>query len=388
MAHSHVRDTQAADASDCPGPVRCRGREVPRDERRRRPTTRRRTLGWGPSLALGLVLAAPPGVLAKWHGIDRLENRIVFAGTPEGTYRETHRHLRLEDTAGGRESYEAHWRARDQRLPLLRLRLHLGLHALAPGHPLRTAQGKSLERLIRTHPLFRGRTFAAVETGIAHSVSDPAEYLVFEAGRDRCGTWRLYPSRHGNTAADVLDDTLMTGLYCPVSGEVDAARLTSVLARVGIRGIAVPETEESVPDPPRGPELLARLVKSGDMTGLRRIAARGLDPDSVIPFSHPRFAGGRTIRRPMLVAASLHGHVEMTVYLLDLGAATGGAAASAICAAVAGDHPEIVEALLEANAALAEYEACGRGRSMPALAVARRLDRTAIVELLRAARDR
>ena len=323
-------------------------------------------------------------MLAQWHGIDRLDNRIVFAGTPAGAVRETHRHLRLEDTAGRRETYEAHWRARGRRLPLLRLRLHRD----APAHPFRTAERKSLEHLMQTHPLFRRRTVATVEAGTVESVLGPAEYLVFEAGEDRCGTWRVYPNRNENTDDDVLGDTLMTGLYCPASGEVDAARLASVLARVGVGDIAVPEVEESAPDPPHAPESLASLVKSGDMTGLRRVAAHGLDPDSVIPFSHPRFAGGRTIRRPMLVAASLHGHVEMTVYLLDLGAATGGAAASAICAAIAGDHPEIVEALLEADAALAEHGACGRGRSMPALAVARRLNRTAIVELLRAARDR
>ena len=366
------------------GSLRCRGREILRHVRRRRPTNQRRTLGWRPSLALGLVLAAPAGVLAKWHGIDRPDNRIVFAGTPSGADREAHRHLRLEDTAGRRESYEAHWSARARRLPVLRLRLHMD----APDHPFRATERKSLEHLIQNHPLFRGRTFTAVDAGTAESVPDPAEYLVFEAGRDRCGTWRLYLSRHPSADADVLGDTLMTGLYCPVSGEVDAARIALLLARTGVRGIAEPEAEELAPEPTRDPELLARLVRSGDMTRLRRIAARGLDPDSVIPFSHPGFAGGRTIRRPMLVAASLHGHIEMTVYLLDLGAGTSGAASSAICAAIAGDHPEIVEALLEANAALAKYWACGRGRSMPALAVARRLDRTAIVELLRAARDR
>ena len=112
----------------------------------------------------------------------------------------------------------------------------------------------------------------------------------------------------------------MTGLYCPVSREVDAAQLASVVARIGIRGIAVPEADPAeVPSARSREEALAGLVRSGDMMALRRIAARGLDPDSVIPFSHPRFAGGQTLRRPMLMAASLHGHVEMTVFLLDLG---------------------------------------------------------------------
>ena len=327
----------------------------------------RRTPVWRLLLVLGLVLAAPVDAVAKWQGIDRADNRIVFAGAPSGADSEAHRYLRLEDTAGKRESYEAHWWVRDRGLPLLRLRLHME----APGHSFRTVERKSLEHLIRTHRLFRGRTFAAVEAGTAESAPGPAEYLVFEAGRSRCGTFRLYLSRHAGAAADTLGDTLMTGLYCPGSREADAARLASVVARIGIRGIAVPEADPvEVPSARSREEALAGLVRSGDMRALRRIAARGLDPDSVIPFSHPRFAGGQTLRRPMLMAASLHGHVEMTVFLLDLGAATHGPAAGAICAAIARNHPEIVEVLLEADPALAEYQRCGRGRGLPALTVA------------------
>ena len=309
----------------------------------------------------------------------------MFAGTLSGADSEAHRHLRLEDSAGNRESYEVHWRARARSLPLLRLRLHLQ----SPGHPFRTAERKSVEHLIRTHPLFRGRTFSAVEAGTAESVFGPAEYLVFEAGRHRCGTFRLFLSRHTDTADGVLGDTLMTALYCPVTGEVDAARLASVLARVGIRGIAAPEGNPIASPPARSrEEALIELVRSGEMKGLRRVAARGLDPNAVIPFSHPHFAGGRTIRRPMLMAAALYGHIETTVFLLDLGAATDGPAAGAICAAIARNHPEIVDVLLEANPTLAEYRRCGRGRALPALAVAQRLGRTAIVERLRAAQAR
>ena len=345
----------------------------------------RRTPVWRLLLVLGLVLAAPTGALAKWQGIDRTDNRIVFAGAPSGADSESHRHLRLEDTAGERESYEVHWRARDRGVPLLRLRLHVR----ALDHPLRTENHGSLEHVSRNHPLFRGKTFTPIEAGIAESIVGPAEYLIFEAGRNRCGTFRLYPSLHAGDADDTLGDTVMTGLYCPVSREVDAAQLASVVARIGIRGTAVPEADPvEVPSARSREEALAGLVRSGDMRALRRIAARGLDPDSVIPFSHPRFAGGQTLRRPMLMAASLHGHVEMTVFLLDLGAATHGPAAGAICAAIARNHPEIVEVLLEADPALAQYRRCGRGRGLPALTVAQRLGRTAIVERLRAAQAR
>ena len=305
----------------------------------------------------------------------------MFAGAPSGADSETHRHLRPEDSDRGHESYEAHWTAREPGPPLLRLRLHL----TAPDHPFVAGKRASLEHSGRTHPLFRRHEFTAVETGTAESAVGPVEYLVFEARRKRCGLFRLFLSRRANGA----DDTLMTGLYCPVSHEVDAAELASVVARIGIRDIAVPETNpDEVPDARSREEALADAVRSGDMKGLRRIAARGLDPDSVIAFSHPRFARGRTIHRPMLMAASLYGHVEMAAFILDLGATTDGPAAGAICAAIARNHPDIVEMLLESSPELAEYRRCGQDRAQPALALARRLGRAAIVEHLRAAQVR
>ena len=342
----------------------------------------RRMPGWFLSLTLGLALAAPADALAKWRGIDRQENRIVFAGKPVGTDREIHRHLPFVDAGGKRETYEVHWRARGWRLPLLRLRLRLQ----APGHAFRPDGRKTLEHLIRTHPLFRGRAFAAVEAGTEETVLGSAEYLVFEAGENRCGTTRLYLSREAEIPADALGDTMMTALHCPPSGEVDAARLTSVLARTGVRGIADPEAGPVEDPSARSPnEVLAGLVRAGDMKRLRRIAARGLDPDTVVAFSHPDFANGRTIRRPILMAASLFGHLETVVFLLDHGAATHGRAAGAICAAIARDHPRIVEVLLDVDPALAEYGRCGRRGGLSAIALARRLDRRAIMDRLQAA---
>ena len=343
---------------------------------------------WRWLLWLGSVLAAPADAVAKWHGIDRADNRIVFVGAPSGADSETHRHLRLEDTGGRRESYEAHWRERGRGgLPLLRLRLHQ--HRQAPDHSFRTARRSSLEHLARNHPLFRGRAFTAVESGTAESVLGPAEYVIFEVERHGCGIFRIYPNRLEGGTADTLGDTLMTGLYCPVSREIDAAGLASVVARTGIRDIAVPETNAGGDPAARSREdTLTDAVRTGDMKALRRIAARGLDPDSVIAFSHPHFARGRTIRRPMLMAASLFGHAEMTAFLLDLGAATDGPAAGAICAAIARNHPEIAEMLLESSPELAQYRRCGRDRALSAPALARRLGRTAIVEHLRAAQAR
>ena len=337
-------------------------------------------------LTLGLaILAAPADALAKWRGIDRAENRIVFAGEPAGADSESHRHLRLEDTGGKRETYEVHWRARGWRLPLLRLRLRLQ----ARGHAFRPDDRKTVEHSIRTHPLFRGRAYVAIEAGTAETVLGSTEYLVFEGGENRCGTTRLYLSRVAEIPADALGDTMMTALYCPPSGDVDAARLASVLERIGIRGIVRPEAGP-VQDPfaPGRNEVFAGLVRSGDMKGLRRIETRGFDPDTAVAFSHPDFANGRTIRRPMLMAASLFGHVEMVVFLLDHGAATHDRAAGAVCAAIARDHPRIVEVLLEANPALAEYGRCGRRGGLSAIALARQLDRRAIMDRLQAALGR
>lgn len=343
------------------------------------------TLGWLLALVLALTLAAPEDTLAKWRGLDRAENRIIFAGEPADADSEFHRHLRFEDAGGKRETYEVHWRTRGWRLPVLRLRLRLQ----APGHAFRPDDHKTFEDLVRTHPLFKGRDFATLEAGTEETVLGSAEYLVFEAGENRCGTTRLYLSREAELPADALGDTMMTALYCPPSGEVDAARLASVLARTAIRGIADPE-EGPVEDPsaPRGDEVLAGLARSGDMKALRRIAARGFDPDTVVAFNHPDFANGRTIHRPMLMAASLFGHVETVVFLLDHGAATHDRAAGAICAAIARDHPRVVEVLLEADPALAEYGRCGRRGGLSAIALARRLDRGAIMDRLQAALDR
>ena len=201
--------------------------------------------------------------------------------------------------------------------------------------------------------------------------------------------FRLYLSRRALTVTDALGDTALSGYYCPASGELDSAAFASLLARIGIRGIAVPAAESvEAPTSRSRKDVLAGLVRSGDMAGLRGIAARSLDPDSVIAFSHPRFARGRTIRRPMIMAASLFGHTEMTVFLLNLGAATDGPGSGAICAAIARGHLDIVDVLLEENPALADYERCGRGGTLAALAVARRLGRDAIVERLLKAKSR
>ncbi len=124
---------------------------------------------------LALPLVAPTDAPAKWCGIDRAENRIVFAGEPTDADSESNRHLRLEDAGGKREIYEIHWLAGGWRLPLLRLRLRMQ----ALGHAFRPDERKTLEHLVRIHPLFRSRAFAAIEAGTVETVPGSAESLVF-----------------------------------------------------------------------------------------------------------------------------------------------------------------------------------------------------------------
>ena len=165
--------------------------------------------GW--LLPAALVLVTPADALGQWRGIDRTDNRIVFAGGLADADREAHRHLRLEDTGGKMEAYEAHWSARRWKVPVLRLRLRMP----GRGEVYRSAGRESLEHNVRTHPLFRRLGFAALDAGIGESLLGPVEYLIFEADRFRCVTWRLYLNRGASDEADAIGDTLMTGLYCP-----------------------------------------------------------------------------------------------------------------------------------------------------------------------------
>ena len=180
-----------------------------------------------------------------------------------------------------------------------------------------------------------------------------------------------------NRLAQSPGNTRLTGLYCPVSAHLDVATLESLLSKLGVRGIAVPKVEEpkvaSVP-PSRhpSPESLATLVTTGDIKGLRRVAAKDFDPDTVIPFRHPRFAGGRLVRRPILVAAALFGRTEIVVFLLNKGASTDGRSSQAICPAAAIGHLKIVEVLLRKNPKLKDVERCGRSGNLAPADLARR----------------
>ena len=341
----------------------------------------RRTLCGLFPLALTLVLALPADGFAKWRGIAAADSRIVFTGRQLDLYRAAHHYRPFAESAYRWEGYQATWRAGSRRLPVFWVRLRI----LAPGRYFPGRLQNLPEDTAKSFSWFRGKPFSAGETGAAQTVLGAAEYLVFTAGEDRCALFKSYFTDGSVHDPDNAGNVSLTGLYCPVSGEVDGAALEPVLARLGIRGVAVPEAEPP-PSAAAPGEHLARLVTTGDMRGLRRAAARGLDPDTLVSFDHPRFAGGRAIRRPMLMAAALFGHTEIAVFLLDKGASATGSAAGAICAAVAMNHLDIVKALVERNPALAQYGRCGADRTETAFAVAMRLGHLDVAEALQRTR--
>ena len=335
-----------------------------------------------PALALALALAAPGDASAKWRGISEADSRIVFAGRQLDAYRSAHRYLPFEENAYKHESYLASWRAEARRLPVLWIRLQL----LAPGRYFPQSLQVDLQGRANKFSWFRGKPFSVEKTGKAAMAFGTADTMIFASGKDRCAIFRIYFDDGAVHQADTLGNTVMNGLYCPPDGGVDSAAVAAVLSRIGVRGLAVPEAETREAAPPGGAEPdIARLVREGDMRGLRRAAAGGFDPNRVIAVSHPRIARGREFDRPLLAAAALFGHTEMVAFLLEKGASTGGQAAWAICGAVVTNRRDIVDLILEKDPAAARYGSCGRRGDLTPRALARRLGRADIAGRLLAA---
>ena len=335
-------------------------------------------------LVLALVAAASTDALAqRWRGLTEPENRIVFSGSRLEDYRALHHHRPSGESGRSAEIYRAQWRAGSRRLPVFEIELYL----LAPGYHYSAGRPFSLDRYAKTLTLLKDKAFSTVASGTTGSALGPAEFLIFTADKHRCAVFVLHFDDGSISDSDTLGNTRVNGFYCPVSAQVDAAGLESLLSGVGVRGIAVPEVEEPQaagrPAPERpSADALATLVTTGDMKGLRRVAVKNFDPNAVIPFQHPRFARGRVIRRPIIMAASLFGQTEMVVFLLKKGASTRGPSAGAICAAIARKHREIVLALVKKDPELKNYNRCGASRDVSALALARRLNLPYIVHEL------
>ena len=342
------------------------------------------------ALVLTILLAASPDAFAqRWRGITEAENRIVFAGNQLEDFRALHHYHPFGEGESSHEHYRARWTAGPRRLPVFWVDLYL----LPPNRHFPASRPLDLDRYAQGLEWLKDKTFSTVDTGTAGTALGPADFLIFTADKHRCGVFVVYFDDGTISNSDTLGRTQVNGFYCPVSGQVDAGIVESLLSTVGIRGIAVPKVEEPQaarrPAPQRpSADSLATLVATGDIKGLRRVAARDFDPDTIIPFQHPRFAGGRVIRRPIIVAAALFGQTEMVVFLLNKGASTRGPSAGAICAAIARRHPDIVEVLLKKDPELKDYSGCGRRGGLTPMDLARRLNLQDIVDKLRETNSR
>ena len=130
---------------------------------------------------------------------------------------------------------------------------------------------------------------------------------------------------------------------------------------------------------------IAQAVISGDADEVGKLIAGGADVNAPISFNHPRFARGRTIVYPPLMAAAIYGSPEVARRLLEAGADVAGRMRTAICAAVFFGHAEIVRLLLNAGMDVRGYRRCGRGRNASPLEWAEHFGRDGIAEMLRRA---
>ena len=332
------------------------------------------------ALALALAAGAPGDARAKWRGIAAADSQIVFAGRDFDAYRASWHYLPFAESAHQLEGYQASWTAPNRRVPVFWARLQI----LAPGYYFDTTAKRPIGEFPGLFGWFRGLDVAHGATGEAKTALGGAEYLLFTAGDYVCATFRFYIDGAWSASPHSAGNTRMFGLYCPTEGAVDGAEVERVLAKIGIREVAVPEAEprEAAPTVGKANEL-ARLVKEGDMAALRRRAVAGLDPDAFVFVDHPKYLGGGDAYLPILAAAALYGHTEMVAFLLDKGASVRGAGALAICAAVSADREEAVDVLLEHHPPLLRYDSCGAGGNLTPYQLSLGLDRWDIAEKLR-----
>ncbi len=131
---------------------------------------------------------------------------------------------------------------------------------------------------------------------------------------------------------------------------------------------------------------LSSAVISGDVAALRELLDDGADPDEVISFRHPNFAGGRVVRRRVLVAAAVHGNLAVAEMLIG-----GGATLShpqnefAICPAAALGHADIVQLFMRAGIPATPRRKCGLHRDATPIQIAQARGHSEIVQILRRA---
>lgn len=118
---------------------------------------------------------------------------------------------------------------------------------------------------------------------------------------------------------------------------------------------------------------LSAIVTSGDVKKLESLLFEGADPNSVIVFKHRSFAGGKEVKRTLLVAAAVHGHVQIVELLISRGVALEHPDnAFALCPAAAFGYTEIVATLVRAGVSVNPTRKCGRNGSMSPLRIAQK----------------
>ncbi len=131
---------------------------------------------------------------------------------------------------------------------------------------------------------------------------------------------------------------------------------------------------------------IAQAITNGDVQRLEELLREGANANAVMSFSHPRFAGGRAVKRTLLVAAAVQGDPRMVDVLVRNGANPRRSGNDfAICPAAAFGHVDVVRILLEAGASQSPSRMCGKNRNHSPLSIAQAGGHTAVVELLQAA---
>ncbi len=131
---------------------------------------------------------------------------------------------------------------------------------------------------------------------------------------------------------------------------------------------------------------LSDAITSGNVETVHNMLSQGTDPNTVIAFKHPDFAGGREVERTPLVAAAVYGHAPIVKLLLDYGASvTHPGNAFAICPAVAFGYADIVRGLISAGIDVNPTRKCGRKGNMSPLQFAEARGDAGMVNMLVAA---
>ena len=312
-----------------------------------------------------------------WETATRSESKIVFSGSEVAGTRAIYRYLPFSATNYKVETHSSVWRSRVQSFPVLFIRLN----EAALGYHFRDCLQIDLKDFVRSLAPFKDKALSFRGTGSATTALGKAEYVVIAADDRECAVFRQVDLTAAQDHVGTRGRRIrLWGFHCPKSGSVGADGIEALLARVGMRGVAVPEmaAQQGFPG-----DILIRAIESGDIETFRKIATGGFDPETSIQFSHPDFAGGRIISGSTLVAAVLFGRVEMTKLLLSKGASVDGRARRAICLAMR--HREIVEMLVRHGLKADGYAQCGRSRNLSPLGLAERLNLIGITEILRKA---